>query len=107
VQLAPAPDRGPLLPKRPGGDLKPPARTFYVAPVYPVLARQIHAEGNVILEATIDESGIVRDIHVLRSVPMLDAAAIEAVRQWRYAPTRLNGTPVPILLTVTVSFSIK
>jgi protein TonB len=97
----------PPVPRRPGGDLKPPARTVYVAPIYPPLARATHVEGSVILEATIDEAGIVRNVHVLRSIPLLDRAAIDAVSQWRYAPTRLNGTAVPILLTVTVAFSMK
>jgi protein TonB len=105
VQLQEPPAR--IVPLRPGGDLKPPARTVYVAPVYPPLARTARIEGSVILEATIDEAGIVRGVHVLRSIPLLDRAAIDAVSQWRYAPTRLNGTAVPILLTVTVTFSMR
>jgi protein TonB len=97
----------PVVPVRPGGNLKPPARIAYVAPIYPPLAKATHVDGSVILEATIDEAGMVRDIRVLRSQPMLDQAAIDAVRQWRYAPTRLNGVAVPVILTVTVMFTMK
>jgi protein TonB len=61
----------------------------------------------VILDAVIDEAGAVRNVTVLRSVPLLDRAAIEAVTQWRYTPTRLNGVPVAIILTVTVTFSLR
>ena len=48
-----------------------------------------------------------RDVRVLRSVALLDAAAIAAVRQWRFTPTLLNGTPVPVIMTVTVAFNLK
>jgi len=106
VTLAPPPPV-PVIPVRPGGDLKFPARTAYVAPIYPPLAKTIKQEGAVILEATIDEAGLVRDIRVLRSQSLFDQAAIDAVRQWRYAPTRLNGVAVPVLLTVTVLFTLK
>jgi len=90
-----------------GGDIKPPARTYYVDPVYPSVAVSVKQEGMVILEATIDESGTVKNLKVLRSVPLLDKAAIEAVSKWRYMPTKLNGVPVPVLLTVTVTFALR
>jgi protein TonB len=61
----------------------------------------------VILEAVIAEDGSVRDVRVLRSIPLLDAAAMEAVRQWRFSPTLLNGEPVPIVMTVTVAFRLR
>jgi protein TonB len=105
ITLAPPPT--PAAPVRPGGDIRPPARTYYVPPAYPALARAAKVEGLVILECTIDESGVVRDVRVLRSVPPLDGAAIDAVTQWRYTPTRLNGRAVPVLLTVTVTFTLK
>lgn len=59
-----------------------------------------------LLEATIDERGFVTDARVLRSVPLLDAAALAALKQWRYTPTLLNGTPVRVLMTVTFRFSL-
>ena len=97
----------PAGPIRPGGNILPPARTGYVAPVYPPIAIQARSEGTVILEAVIDETGTVKDVTVLRSVPLLDRAAIDAVRQWRYSPTRLNGVPVAIIMTVSVTFTLK
>ena len=58
------------------------------------------------LEATIDERGFVTGARVLRSVPLLDAAALAALKQWRYTPTLLNGIPVRVLMTVTFRFSL-
>lgn len=63
-------------------------------------------EGTVILEAVINEEGAVQSLKVLRSVPLLDKAAVAAVEQWRYSPVMLNGRPVAVVLTVTVSFRI-
>jgi protein TonB len=94
-------------PIRPGGDIRPPAKTRHVAPIYPAIARQNGVQGTVMLEAVINEAGRVRDVRVLRSIPLLDAAAIEAVKQWQFTPTLLNGQPVPVLMTVTVAFQLK
>lgn len=103
----PDPPRPPEQPRRPGGDIVPPQRTVYKPPVYPQAAVAARIEGIVILEAIIDAQGAVQDVKVLRSLPMLDRAAIDAVRQWRYQPTRLNGQAIPIIMTVTVNFSLK
>ena len=81
-----------------------PIKTHDVAPVYPVLARTMGAQGVVIIEATIDVDGNVVGTRVLRSIPLLDGAALDAVRQWKYTPARLNGEPVAVLVTVTVNF---
>lgn len=97
----------PREPFRLGGDIQQPRRLVYVPPVYPEIARQARVSGTVILEAIIDESGVVRDVKVLRSVELLDRAAVEAVRKWRYTPTRLNGVAVPIIMTVSVAFSLQ
>ncbi|HEX6323537.1 MAG TPA: energy transducer TonB [Vicinamibacterales bacterium] len=102
---APPPQR--REPIRPGGDVKFPKRVVYVAPVYPGIAQSARVEGTVILEAVIDESGAVTNLRVLRSIPLLDAAAKEAVAKWRYSPTTLNGIAVPIVMTVTVTFTLK
>ena len=61
----------------------------------------------MILEALIAEDGEVRDVRVLRSAPLFDQSAITAVRQWRFSPTLLNGEPVPLVMTVTVSFTLQ
>jgi protein TonB len=60
----------------------------------------------VIIEAVVDRDGRVEDLKVLRSIPLLDAAALDAVRQWRYAPLLLNGQPARFVVTVTVSFQL-
>jgi protein TonB len=56
---------------------------------------------------TVAEDGTVAGACVLRSVPLLDNAAIDAVRQWRYQPTLLNGAPVPVIMTATVNFVLQ
>jgi protein TonB len=61
--------------------------------------------GVVIIEAIIGEDGKVRDPKILRSIPLLDQAALDCVKQWEYTVTLLNGVPVPVIMTVTVSFS--
>jgi protein TonB len=75
--------------------------------VYPPLARVAHVEGTVILEAVLGADGLVREVGVLRSLPLLDQAAVQAVEQWQFTPTLLNGEPVPVVLTVTVMFSLR
>ncbi len=71
-------------------------------PEYPPLAVKAHIQGIVILEATVSEDGAVTEVRLLRSAnPLLDREAEMALRQWRYSPLDLNGTPVPFMLTVT------
>src|SRR4051794_8473998 len=95
-----------LAPARIGGVIKPPRKIQDVAPVYPELARTARVSGVVIIEATIDEQGGVQDARVLRSIPLLDRAAVDAVRQWRFTPTVLNGQVIPVVMTVTVNFRL-
>jgi TonB family protein len=94
-----------LEPIRIGGAVKPPMKVRDVKPVYPPEALAAGVQGVVIIQATIDTSGDVVRAHVLRSVPMLEEAALTAVRQWRFTPTHLNGVPTPIIMTVTVNFT--
>ena len=94
----------PGAPVRVGGTIRPPERLVYVPAVYPEQARAADTRGVVILEIVIGPDGSVSDAKVLRSIPLLDQAALDAARQWRYAPTLLNGNPVPVIMTVTVSF---
>jgi protein TonB len=84
-----------------------PRKIHDVAPAYPTIARTANVEGVVIIEAVIAVDGTVRDARVLRSVPLLDHAALDAVKQWRYAPTRLGGVAVPVIVTVTVQFRLQ
>ena len=101
--VPPAP-AGPLVV---GGNIKPPARTKYVAPQYPDMARNARVQGVVILEAVIGADGKVEQARVLRSQPLLDEAALAAVRAWEYTPTLLNGQPTPVIMTVTVQFRLS
>ena len=78
-----------------------------VAPVYPAIARTAHVQGVVILEAVLDARGGSRSVRVLRSIPLLDQAAVDAVQQWRFTPALLNGEPVPVVMTVTVNFTLQ
>jgi protein TonB len=92
---------------RVGRGVTAPQKIRHVAPIYPPIALAARREGIVILEAVIDEEGRVRDVKILRSVQLLDQAAIDAVRQWRFTPTLLSGEPVPIVMTVTVDFKLQ
>ena len=94
-------------PLRIGGDLTTPALIERVAPEYPPLALRARVQGVVILEAVVGRQGRVEDVHVLRSIPLLDNAAITAVQQWRYSPLLLNGMPERFVLTVSVSFNLS
>ena len=102
----PPPPPAPVAPVRVGGAISEPRLIHRVEPEYPQIAVNALIEGTVILEATVDPSGAVKDARVLRSRGILDAPAVRAVEQWRYEPLMLNGQPMPFVLTVTVSFSL-
>jgi protein TonB len=102
----PPPPPTPVKPIRVGGDIERPTLLRRVNPEYPQIAISAKKEGVVILEATVDTEGAVTRVRVLRSEPLLDNAAVDAVRQWRYSPLQLNGRAHPFILTVTVSFNL-
>ena len=77
-----------------------------VAPVYPVDAREQRLQGDVLLSVVIGEDGSVRDVQPLSGPAPLFPAAVEAVRQWRYEPFRLNGAPVSKPTTITIHFAL-
>lgn len=89
-----------------GGKIKQPTKTKDVKPVYPAEAQSAKVSGTVIIEATIGADGKVINAKILRSVAKLDQAALDAVKQWEYSPTLLNGKPVPVKMTVTVTFKL-
>jgi TonB family protein len=95
-----------LHPLRVGGNIQTPMKTHDVKPIYPPEAQDARVQGVVIVEALITGEGRVEDARILRSIPMLDASALEAVRQWQYVPTLLNGAPVPMLMVVTVNYTL-
>ena len=92
---------------RVGGDIKEPKKIKDVKPVYPEAAKAAGVQGIVIIETRIGTDGAVNEAKVLRSIPELDRAAIDAVMQWKYTPTLLNGQPVEVIMTVTVTFSLQ
>ena len=100
------PSPAPPAPIRPGGDIRPPLKVRNVAPPYPEVARAAHVQGDVVLDCTISNEGRVVDVKVLSGPILLQAAAVDAVRQWLYRPTLLNGVPVPVVMTVTVRFAL-
>jgi protein TonB len=90
-----------------GGNIKAPTKIKDARPVYPPEAEAAGVTGVVIIEAVIDQAGKVSSANVLRSIPPLDQSAVEAVRQWEFTPTLLNGAPVPVIMTVTVNFTLQ
>jgi len=78
-----------------------------VEPVYPDIARQARVEGVVIIEAVTDIYGRVQHVKVLKSIPLLDQAAVDAVRQWVYEPMIINGRPRSVIFAVTLIFQLK
>lgn len=97
----------PQQPIRVGGNIKPPMKTKDVQPIYPASAVAEGRRGVVIIEALVGADGTVTRTMVVRGIgDDLDAAAVEAVRQWEYTPTTLNGVAVPVIMTVTVNFSL-
>jgi protein TonB len=107
--LAPLPEEktAPPEPIRVGGSIRQPQKVRNVDPVYPQLAILSRIEDVVIIEATIGPDGKLMDARVLRGHQMLQQAALVAVRQWEFTPTLLNGVPVPVIMTVTVRFTLS
>jgi protein TonB len=102
-ETPPPPDK----PVRVGGQIKAPRKVRDQPPAYPDVAKQARVEGVVVLEAVISPVGRVTEVKVLRGSPLLDDAAVNAVKSWVYTPTLLNGVPVPVVMTVTVSFKLS
>jgi periplasmic protein TonB len=90
-----------------GGEVKPPQQITIVEPVYSPIARVAHAEGVVEVDAVIDEHGNVIEARAVSGPGLLMAAAVRAVAQWKYEPTRLNGMPVAIRMVVQVYFHLR
>jgi TonB family protein len=94
-------------PIRVGGNIAPPTKIRDVRPVYPQEAQIARVQGVVIIEAVIDSTGRVRDARILRSIPILDQAAVDAVLQWEFTPTIVDGIPRAVIMTVTVNFTLQ
>jgi TonB family protein len=107
-----APPSSPIVARRKtpvlvGANVKPPHLLFAPEPVYPLLARQTHISGVVVIEAVIDEQGKVTGMRVVSGFPLLIPAALNAVSKRRYEPTILDGEPMPIDLRVEINFSFS
>ena len=92
---------------RVGGNIKVPIKIRDVKPVYPADAQAARVQGVVIVEVRIEPDGTVSNARILRSIPMLDQAALDAVSQWQFVPTLLNGQAVPVIMTCTVNFTLQ
>jgi protein TonB len=92
---------------RVGGNIGLPQKVTHVGPVYPPIAQSARVQGVVIVELIIDREGHVGYARILRSIPLLDQAALDAVKQWEFTPTHLNGSPVPVIMTATVQFTLS
>jgi TonB family protein len=103
----PPPRSKKVEPVRVGGQVQESKIIRRVPPIYPELARRAGVEAVVILEVIVDEEGNVTNVRVLRSHPLLEQAAIDAVKQWKYSPTLVNGEPVPVVATVMVEFKLN
>ncbi len=97
----------PAAPVRIGGDVRPPRLVREVQPVYPPLARSARVSGVVRLDSIIGRDGEIRSLRVVSGHPLLSSAAVDAVRQWRYSPTLLNGEPVEVILQIEVNFLLR
>jgi len=84
-----------------------PTKTNDVRPVYPDAARMARLSGTVVMEAVLDPAGRVTQLRVIRSAPLFDQAAMDAVRQWRYTPSMYGGHPVSVLMTITIRFTLE
>ena len=85
---------------------QPPKKLVNVQPIYPQEAQDAKVTGVVVIDMILDADGTVHEAWVTQSVPMLDQAALDAVKQWKFEPTLLNGAPVPVRITVSVNFSL-
>ena len=92
---------------RQGGIVQAANLIHQVNPVYPPPARQARVHGVVVLEAVISTEGSIESLRVVTGHPLLNQAALDAVKQWRYRPTMLNGDPVEVITTVTVTFNLQ
>ena len=103
----PPPKPKPTGPIRVGGNVQAARIVNRVQPIYPPLARQTRISGTVRLHAIISKDGTIQQLEVISGHPLLQQAALDAVRQWRYQPTLLNGEPVEVDTTIDVIFSLN
>jgi protein TonB len=107
----PPPPPAPVIkstgPVRIGGGVQAGNLIHEVRPVYPRFAQQTRVQGVVVLEAVIARDGSVKSLRVISGHPLLNQAAVDAVQQWLYRPTLLNGDPVEVATTIIVTFTLR
>ena len=91
----------------PGGNVKPPKKKKHVDPIYPRQALRARIQGTVVIEAIIGIDGKIKSAKAIRSHPMFDQAALDAIKKWEYEPATINGMPIEQTLTVTVNFVLR
>jgi protein TonB len=96
-----------LMPRRVGNGLPPPRKVKDAQPVYPPIAQSARVQGTIVMEAIVDDAGRVAAARVLRSIPLLDAAALAAVRQWEFQPARIDAQPTAIVMRMTIGFFLQ
>jgi len=107
AEPTPEPEAAPTI-IRAGQDIQEPHRLLEIKPVYPEPARRAGIEGPVILEVIVNTEGAVRDVRVLRGMPLgMTESAEDAVRRWRWEPAQYNGRPVEVYVVVTVTFRLR
>jgi protein TonB len=99
-----AEDSGPV---KIAGDVQSLRAITQVKPTYPELAKMTHTEGAVVLQISITKEGSVSKVEVVTGPPLLTRAAQEAVKQWKYKPTIINGQAVEVITNVRVAFALK
>jgi periplasmic protein TonB len=105
---APPPPPKPATPARirVGGNVQAAALVNQVRPDYPMIAKTAHVSGTIILHAIIAKDGSIQELQYVSGPPLLMKSAMDAVKQWRYKPTQLNGDPVEVDTTISVVFSL-
>ena len=103
----PAPPVIRAAPVRQGGNVQAANLIHQVNPVYPAIARQTRIQGVVVLEAIIGKDGSIDSLRVVSGHLLLTQAALDAVKQWKYRPTMLNGEPIEVITTITVTFTLQ
>ena len=104
--VPPPPSVKPKGPIRVGGHVRPPKIIVKVQPEYPPLARQVHIQGQVQIDAVLDEQGNVIEMKVVSGPPLLYQAALDALKKWKYEPTYLNDQPIAVQMIVTITFQL-
>ena len=105
VEALPEPPAAPRV-VHVGGAVREPTKVKHVNPVYPDVAARAMVQGNVVVELQVNTQGRVTDAQVVKGIPLLNEAALAAVRQWIYTPPLVDGVPVRLIMTVTVRFKL-